>query len=133
MKTMNNAVLGVMLATTAFVAGCALRGESGNTANAARTTKANAMNKNTTGHYASVNSLKMYYEIQGATDGKNPLVLLHGGGSTIETSFGSVLSSFAKTRQVIAFEQQGHGHTADVLDRPFTSFQRGPVKGLRLG
>jgi len=29
------------------------------------------------------------------------------------------LPSFAKTRQVIAFEQQGHGHTADI-DRPFT-------------
>ncbi len=42
MKTMNNAVLGVMFATTAFVAGCALRGESWNSANAARTTKANA-------------------------------------------------------------------------------------------
>ena len=70
--------------------------------------------------YAPVNRLKMYYEIHGATDGKNPpLVLLHGGGSTIETSFGNVLPSFAKTRQIIAFEQQGHGHTADI-DRPFT-------------
>ena len=29
-----------------------------------------------------------------------------------------VLPSFAKTRRVIAFEQQGDGHTADV-DRPF--------------
>src|SRR5574341_219435 len=68
------------------------------------------------GNYASVNGLKMYYEIHGTGQ---PLVLLHGGGSTIETSFGKVLPSFAKTRQVIAFEQQGHGHTADV-DRPFS-------------
>jgi pimeloyl-ACP methyl ester carboxylesterase len=63
----------------------------------------------------SVNGLNMYYEIHGTG---RPLVLLHGGGSTIETSFGKVLPSFARTRQVIAFEQQGHGHTADV-DRPF--------------
>jgi pimeloyl-ACP methyl ester carboxylesterase len=70
--------------------------------------------------YAPVNGLKMYYEIHGAANGNNPpLVLLHGGGSTIETSFGKVLRSFAKTRQVIAFEQQGHGHTADI-DRPFS-------------
>jgi pimeloyl-ACP methyl ester carboxylesterase len=66
--------------------------------------------------YAPVNGLSMYYEIHGTG---RPLVLLHGGGSTIDTSFGEVLPSFAKTRQVIAFEQQGHGHTADV-DRPFT-------------
>ncbi len=61
--------------------------------------------------YAPVNGLKMYYEMHGAANRKNtPLVLLHGGGSTIETSFGKVLPALAKTRQVIAFEQQGHGH-----------------------
>ncbi|HZW35955.1 MAG TPA: alpha/beta hydrolase [Candidatus Deferrimicrobiaceae bacterium] len=71
--------------------------------------------------YAPVNGLKMYYEIHGAANGKTPpLVLLHGGGSTIDTSFGKVLPSFAKTRQVIAFEQQGHGHTADIVDRPYS-------------
>ncbi len=75
--------------------------------------------------YAPVNGLKMYYEIHGSADNKKPpLVLLHGGGSTIETSFGEVLPAFAKSRQVIAFEQQGHGHTADI-DRPFTFEQSG--------
>ena len=70
--------------------------------------------------YAPVNGLKMYYEIYGSdTRGSLPLILLHGGGSTIETSFGKVLPALAKNRQVIAFEQQGHGHTADI-DRPFT-------------
>src|SRR5512139_1311234 len=70
--------------------------------------------------YAPVNGLEMYYEIHGSPNGKSPpLILLHGGGSTIETSFGKVLPSFAKTRQVIAFDQQGHGRTADI-DRPFT-------------
>ncbi len=79
-------------------------------------TSAVAQNGNAKDSYASVNGLNMYYEIHGSGQ---PLVLLHGGGSTIETSFGRVLPSFAKTRQVIAFEQQGHGHTADV-DRPFS-------------
>jgi pimeloyl-ACP methyl ester carboxylesterase len=71
--------------------------------------------------YAPVNGLKMYYEVYGTNNGKiPPLVLLHGGGSTIETSFGKVLPALAKIRRVIAFEQQGHGHTADIVDRPFT-------------
>lgn len=70
--------------------------------------------------YAPVNGLRMYYEIHGRdTGGTPPLILLHGGGSTIETSFGKVLPALARNRQVIAFEQQGHGHTADI-DRPFT-------------
>ena len=64
--------------------------------------------------YSLVNGIHMYYEIHGA--GK-PLVLIHGGGSTIETSFGKVIPLFAKNRQVIAVELQGHGHTED-RDKP---------------
>lgn len=64
--------------------------------------------------YASVNGLEMYYEINGTG---RPLVLLHGALMTIE-QFGDVLPSLAKTRQVIAIEQQAHGRTADI-DRPF--------------
>jgi pimeloyl-ACP methyl ester carboxylesterase len=71
--------------------------------------------------YAPVNGLKMYYEIHGA--GGTPLVLVHGGGSTIDTTFGRILPALAKTRQVIAFEQQGHGRTADVEGRPFSFAQ----------
>jgi pimeloyl-ACP methyl ester carboxylesterase len=71
--------------------------------------------------FAPVNGLRMYYEFHGAASGKEaPLVLLHGGGSTIETSFGNVLSLLAQNRLVIAFEQQGHGRTADIADRPFS-------------
>ncbi|WP_410507451.1 alpha/beta hydrolase [Methanosarcina hadiensis] len=66
--------------------------------------------------YASVNGLRMYYEIHGTG---SPLVLLHGSLTTIDTSFGRILPSLAKTKQVIAVEQQGHGHTADI-DRPLT-------------
>lgn len=66
--------------------------------------------------YASVNGLEMYHEIHGSG---RPLVLLHGGLSAIGTSFGALLSSLAKTRQVIAVEQQAHGRTADI-DRPLS-------------
>lgn len=68
--------------------------------------------------YAPVNGLEMYYEIHGASRGADlPLVLLHGAFSSIEPDFGGMIPVFAKTRQVIAIEQQGHGHTADI-ERP---------------
>jgi len=71
--------------------------------------------------YAPVHGLRIYYEIHGVKHaGQPPVVLLHGGGDTIETSFGAILPELARHRQVIAFEQQGYGHTADVVDRPFT-------------
>ncbi|UJW32105.1 alpha/beta hydrolase [Saccharothrix sp. AJ9571] len=64
--------------------------------------------------YAQVNGLNMYYETQGQG---RPLVLLHGSLSTIETSFGKLRPGLAQSRQVIAVEQQGYGHTGDI-DRP---------------
>ncbi|PTT02721.1 alpha/beta hydrolase [Pedobacter sp. HMWF019] len=60
--------------------------------------------------YSEVNGIKMYYEIYGK--GK-PLVLLHGGGSTIQTTFGRVIPMLAQHRQVIAVELQAHGRTSD--------------------
>lgn len=60
--------------------------------------------------YSEVNGLKMYYEIHG--QGK-PLVLIHGGGSTIETNFEKIIPLLAKHRQVIALELQAHGRTND--------------------
>ena len=69
--------------------------------------------------YAPVNGLKMYFEVYGKPRANIlPLVLLHGGGDTIQTSFGHLLPLLARDRQVIAFEQRGFGHTADD-DRPF--------------
>ena len=60
--------------------------------------------------YSEVNGLKMYYEVYG--QGK-PLVLIHGGGSTIQSNFGKVIPLFAKNRKVIAIELQAHGRTND--------------------
>lgn len=61
---------------------------------------------------ATVNGIQMYYEIHGRRDGV-PLVLLYGGGSTIDVTFGHILPIFAQRCQVIALEEQGHGRTTD--------------------
>ena len=68
------------------------------------------------GHYATLHGLNMYYEIHGTG---RPLVLLHGGGSTIESTFGRILPDLARTHRVIAVELQAHGHTKDI-DRPLS-------------
>ena len=73
----------------------------------------NAIDYASQGGYAVVDNLKMYYEIHGAG---RPLLLLHGGLMTIDT-LGPILPALARTRQVIAVELEGHGHTAD-LERP---------------
>jgi pimeloyl-ACP methyl ester carboxylesterase len=67
--------------------------------------------------YSDVNGLKMYYEIylpasQAGGQGE-PLVLIHGGGSTIQTNFEKVIPLLAKNRKVIAVELQAHGRTSD--------------------
>jgi len=67
-------------------------------------------NSNAQGKYADVNGLKMYYEIHGSG---SPLVLLHGGGSTIKTTFSTILPELAQSHQVIAIELQAHGHSGD--------------------
>jgi pimeloyl-ACP methyl ester carboxylesterase len=65
--------------------------------------------------YAPVNGLRMYYEIHGSGE---PLVVLPGAYMTVEL-MGDLVSALAMSRQVIAVEFQGHGHTADI-DRPFS-------------
>jgi len=60
--------------------------------------------------FAPVNGIKMFYQVYGK--GK-PLVLIHGGGSSIETTFGRVIPILAKHRKVIAVELQAHGRTSD--------------------
>ena len=60
--------------------------------------------------YSEVNGLKMYYEIYGQGQ---PLVLIHGGGSTIQSNFEKIIPLFAKNRKVVAVELQAHGRTSD--------------------
>jgi pimeloyl-ACP methyl ester carboxylesterase len=61
--------------------------------------------------YAPVNGIRMYYEIHGT--GVLPMILIHGGGSTIETTFGNIIPSLALQGRVIAVELQAHGRTED--------------------
>lgn len=58
--------------------------------------------------YSDVNGIKMYYEIYG--QGQS-LVLIHGGGSTIQSSFGRIIPQLAKNYEVIAVELQNHGRS----------------------
>lgn len=60
--------------------------------------------------HANVNGISMYYEIYGTGQ---PLVLIHGGGSTIQTSFGRIIPLLAVNHQVIGVELQAHGRTSD--------------------
>jgi pimeloyl-ACP methyl ester carboxylesterase len=58
--------------------------------------------------YAEVNGLRMYYEQHGSG---SPLLLIHGGGSTIGSSFGRIIPALALHHLVIAVELQNHGRT----------------------
>ena len=78
--------------------------------------------------YAPVNGLEMYYEIHG--DGA-PLVLLHGAYMTVDL-MAPLVPGLAEFRRVIAVEQQGHGHTADI-DRPITYEQMADDTAALLG
>jgi pimeloyl-ACP methyl ester carboxylesterase len=64
--------------------------------------------------YADVHGIKMYYEIHG--EGR-PVVLLHGGTGTIQSSFAEQIPVLARNHRVIAIEQMGHGHTGDIAGR----------------
>jgi pimeloyl-ACP methyl ester carboxylesterase len=68
------------------------------------------------GDYAEVNGLRMYYETRGTG---RPLVVLHGAYMTVD-AMGGLVPGLAENRRVIAVELQGHGRTADAVDRPIT-------------
>lgn len=64
---------------------------------------------------ADVNGVKVWYQTYGEGE---PLVLLHGGLSTIE-AFGPNIARLAESRKVIGVDLQGHGGTGP-LGRPMT-------------
>jgi pimeloyl-ACP methyl ester carboxylesterase len=66
--------------------------------------------------HAAVNGVSLYFEDHGPRGGV-PLVLLNGGGSTIEVTWGQALPILARTRRVIALDEEGHGRS---------SFREGP-------
>lgn len=66
--------------------------------------------------YKHVNGIQMYYEIYGS--GK-PLVLVHGGGSSILFDFKEIISRLEGQFQLIGIDLQNHGMT-DHRDIPET-------------
>jgi len=66
------------------------------------------------GEYVTVNGVRMYYEAHGRG---RPVVLLHGGMNSIQTSFAKQIPAFSRTHRVIAIDQMAHGRTADVPGR----------------
>jgi pimeloyl-ACP methyl ester carboxylesterase len=64
--------------------------------------------KPVTSGYAPVNGIKVYYEVYGKGQ---PIILLHGAFYTISMNWGQLIPELSKTREVIAIEMQGHGHS----------------------
>jgi pimeloyl-ACP methyl ester carboxylesterase len=74
-----------------------------------------------TSGYAANGELQMYYEVHGEpVPGTRPLLLIHGGGNTIESNWQHLIPLVTPTRQVIAIEEEGHGRTQPI-DRELTS------------
>jgi pimeloyl-ACP methyl ester carboxylesterase len=97
-----------------FILACNQKNNSsvneGRSTQAEQLTEGKELKPDSVSGYATVNGIRMYYEIHGSGQ---PLVLIHGGGSTIYTTFGKILPMLAKTYRVIAVELQAHGHTSD--------------------
>jgi pimeloyl-ACP methyl ester carboxylesterase len=63
-------------------------------------------------HGYSSAELPLYFEWHGKSPGSQPvLLLLHGGGSTIESNWGRLIPAVESSRRVLAVELQGHGRT----------------------
>ena len=60
------------------------------------------------GEHLEVNGIELYYEIYGKG---TPLVLIHGGGSTIQTSFTRIMPRLAEDFLVIAMDLANHGRS----------------------
>src|SRR6218665_1864785 len=69
-------------------------------------------NNSEAGHYATVNGIKMYYEIYGEG---SPLLLLHGNGGSIKGHTGRI-EHFKSKYKVIAVDSRAHGKTQDPGD-----------------
>lgn len=61
------------------------------------------------GKYASINGIKMYYEIYGSG---TPVVLLHGNGGSI-VGHSKRIEYFSKKYKVIAIDSRAHGKSID--------------------
>jgi hypothetical protein len=95
-----------ILATGMTLAGCSALGNTGTTPPTAAGPTPTIVTKG----LAPANGIRIYYEIHGQDEG-TPLVLLPGGGSTIEVTYGMILPFLARHRRVIALDEQNHGRS----------------------
>jgi pimeloyl-ACP methyl ester carboxylesterase len=65
------------------------------------------------GDYLPINGLHLYYEVYGEVHKAEPPLLLIPGAFMATGSMTAWAESFAQTRAVIVFDQQGHGRTPD--------------------
>lgn len=56
--------------------------------------------------FKKVNDINLYYEIYGEGE---PLVLIHGGGSSIQLDYGEIISRLAGSYKLIGIDLQNHG------------------------
>src|ERR1700745_243004 len=68
---------------------------------------------NPAGKYASINGIKLYYEIHGTGE---PFIMFHRGFGTFEM-FAALSPTLALDHQVIGVDLYGHGRTA-LTERP---------------
>lgn len=117
MKIKKTLLLMALLITIAFISACGQSSTPNNKKTPIMNSTQTTAQQPVTKGYSTVNGIKMYYEIYG--HGGTPLVLIHGGGSTIQTSFSKILPFLSAHRQVIAMELQAHGRSED-RDAPET-------------
>jgi pimeloyl-ACP methyl ester carboxylesterase len=87
---------------------------------AATPAEATAVRGGQSGYAPADDGHRIYYETYGGRAGV-PIVLLHGGVMAIESAWApDFIRRFARTRRVIAVEQQAHGHTGDRAGVPIT-------------
>src|SRR3954451_12492107 len=62
--------------------------------------------------YTQTADLRMYRQQHGEPEpGSTPLLLIHGGGETIEQCWGRIIPALSAARLVVAIEEEGHGRT----------------------
>lgn len=106
--------LAALALSAVLVSGCGTDDAKSTETTTSTTQAADRPSADGKGFYAPVNGLQLYYESHGTGQ---PLVLIHGGLGTVDSTFPTLLPELAKTRRVIAVELQAHGHTADT-NRP---------------
>ena len=75
---------------------------------------ATAVSVQAEGGLAPVDGHEVYYEVHGDLgSGATPVLVLHGGMMSIETTYWDLIPALSAERAVIGVDQQGHGRTGD--------------------